>query len=44
VTERWLRDPCPGTHLLSDSEDRQKITVELFVSAEPRGGSKSATR
>jgi hypothetical protein len=35
VTERWLRESCPKTHLLDDDEDRKRIIVELFVSEEP---------
>ncbi len=35
VTERWLREICPGTRLLEDDEDRKRIVVELFVSEEP---------
>ena len=35
VTERWLRESCPGTHLPGDEEDRKSKIAELFVSDEP---------
>jgi hypothetical protein len=31
VTSRWLREPCSGTRLSSDDEDRTKIVVALRV-------------
>jgi hypothetical protein len=35
VTERWLREACPGTHLLSDDDDRKKKIAEFLVSDDP---------
>jgi hypothetical protein len=35
VTERWLRESCPGTRQLGDEEDRKRKIAELFVSDEP---------
>jgi hypothetical protein len=35
VTERWLRESCPGTHLLGDEEDRKSKIAELLVFDEP---------
>ena len=35
VTERWLTESCPGTHLLGDEEDRKRGIAELFVLDEP---------
>jgi hypothetical protein len=37
VTERWLREFCPGTHLLDDDEDRKRIIAELFLFSEEPG-------
>jgi hypothetical protein len=31
VTERWLRECCPGTHLPGDEEDRKSKIAELLV-------------
>jgi hypothetical protein len=36
VTERWLREPCPGRYLSTDREDRTKKVAELFVCEDPR--------
>jgi hypothetical protein len=35
VTERWLRESCPGKHLQSDEEDRKSKIAELLVFDEP---------
>lgn len=35
VTERWITESCPGTHLPGDEEDRKKKIAELFVLDEP---------
>ncbi len=34
VTERWLREPCPGKRLPSDDGDRKKHAAELRISWE----------
>jgi hypothetical protein len=44
VTERWLRESCPGTHLLGDEEDRGNKIAELLVFDEPLVGSKQEHR
>ena len=31
VTDRWLTQSCPGTHLVGDEEDRRRKIAELFV-------------
>jgi hypothetical protein len=31
VTDRWLTQSCPGTHLVGDEEDRKRKIAELFV-------------
>jgi hypothetical protein len=33
VTERWLREPCPGKRSPSDDEDRNKKIAQFTVSA-----------
>jgi hypothetical protein len=35
VTERWLKEVCPGTHLLSDEADRKKKVAEFLVLNDP---------
>jgi hypothetical protein len=35
VTERWMREACPGTHPPSDDEDRKKKIAEFLVSDDP---------
>jgi hypothetical protein len=37
VTDRWVRETCPGTHSPRDDGDRKRIIAELLVSEEPRG-------
>jgi hypothetical protein len=40
VTEGWLRESCPRTHLPGDEEDRKREIAEFFVLDEPFGCSK----
>lgn len=44
VTDRWMREACPGTHSLIDDEDRKKRIAEFLVSEEPSGHLKPARR
>jgi hypothetical protein len=31
VTDRWLREPCPGTHLPSDDNDRKLLAESSAI-------------
>jgi len=35
VTDRWVRETCPGTHSPRDDWDRKRIIAELLFSKNP---------
>jgi cell division septation protein DedD len=37
ITQRWLREPCPGNRLPADARDRGKRGAEFRISKELRG-------